>query len=351
MAFFSKFSKIPYTLDVLISILGWAVLCVLFGFFLILSTANFEQTGTRMVFICTFFLYVAIGAFIAAVEYGLLRVFGVAEKRKEIRILNDNIKDGHLVSGIETGTLKEVFSSLSDRPGDWMKAAKFGIFIVLSVFLTEYFFGGTVNLVIISASGLIAVSLLAMFSGFFAERFIFPMLKECREELSRRGEKVIEPKSWVNSIKTKIVFFLATPIIVVLTILSLMTEFSMEIAIFSLIGLFMSVMISNLLSFSIYQAFSGVTDFARKLSEGGKTVFSTGSLDSEVVDLSSSLNDAAEEVYRAKKAVEDSKGVLQERLEELERFHRLTVGREIRMVELKERIRELERENKILRSK
>lgn len=49
--YFSFFLRLPYTLNVLISILGWAFLCVMFGFFLILSHANFEETGTRGLFI------------------------------------------------------------------------------------------------------------------------------------------------------------------------------------------------------------------------------------------------------------------------------------------------------------
>jgi hypothetical protein len=351
MSYLPKFLKVPYTLDVLISILGWAVLCVSFGFFLILSRADFEKTGTRMIFVSTFFIYVAIGALLVGIEYGLPRFFGVKERRKELRVLNDNIENGHLLPGISTETLKEVFSSLSERPGDWIRAAEFGSLIVLSALLTELLAAGeTTNIFIILVSGTIAVLLLVMFAGFFAERFIFPVLKECRGILMERGEKIEEPRSWFNSIRTKFLFFLLVPIVVVMTILSFMAVFSAEIVVFSLIGLGMAVMISNLLSFSIYKAFSGIRDFARSLPRGEKTLFSTGSLDMEILDLSESLNDAAGEVYKAKVNAEDSRIALQERVGELERFHRLTVGRELRMVELKERIEKLEKENKKLRS-
>jgi hypothetical protein len=342
--------KIPYTLDVLISILGWAVLCVSFGFFLILSQADFEKTGTRTVFIFSFIVYVAVGALLAGIEYGLLRLFGIKEKRKELRILNDNIKDGHLIPGLPTATLKEIFFSLSERPKDWIVAAEFGSLIVLSVLSTELLAGGMTNFFIILASGTIAVSLLVMFAGFFAEKFIFPVLKECRETLIKRGEIFKERRSWLNSIKIKFLFFLMVPIVIVMTVISFMASFSLEAMVFPLIGLGMAVMISNLLSFSIYQAFSGVKDFAKDLQKGGKTIFSTGSLDSEIVSLSRSLNDAASEVNRSKTDAENSKTALQERIKELERFHRLTVGRELRMIELKAKIKELEEENKKLRS-
>jgi hypothetical protein len=345
-----KLLKVPYTLDVLISILGWAVLCVSFGFFLILSRADFDKTGTRDIFIFTFVIYVAIGALLAGIEYGLLRIFGIKERRKDLRILNDNIKDGHLLPGLPAETLKEIFLSLSEKPRDWIKAAELGSFVVLSAALTELLAGGTTNVFIILVSGTIAVSLLMMFAGFFAEKFISPVLKECRKFLMERGTIIKERRSWLNRIKTKFLFFLLVPIVIVMTVLSFMAAFNAEILFFSLIGFVMAVMISNLLSSSVYQAFSGVSDFAKDLPKGEKTLFSTGSLDEEIVNLSMSLNDAAEEVYRARINAEESKIALQERVGELERFHRLTVGRELRMMELKEQIKKLEEENKKLRS-
>ncbi len=345
-----KLLKVPYTLDVLISLLGWAALCVFFGFFLVLSQADFEKTGTRNIFILTFFICVVTGALLISVEYGLLRIFGIKEKRKDLRILNDNIKNGHLLPGLPTETLKEIFSSLSKRPGDWIKGAELGSLVVLSVLLAEFLTGGTTNLFIILVSGIIAVLLLVIFAGFFAERFIFPVLKECRKALMEKGEDIKEPKSWPNNIKIKFLFFLLVPIVIVMTVLSFMAAFNAKVLVFSLIGLIMAVMISNLLSFSIYQAFSGISDFAKDLPKGEKTLFSTGSLDTEIVSLSKSLNDAAGEVYKARINEEDSKIALQERVAELEGFHRLTIGRELRMVELKEQIKKLEEENKKLRS-
>jgi hypothetical protein len=342
--------KVPYTLDVLISILGWAVLCVSFGFFLILSRADFDKTETRDIFIFTFVIYVAIGALLAGIEYGLLRIFGIKERRKDLRILNDNIKNGHLLPGLPTETLKEIFLSLSEKPRDWIRAAEFGGLIVLSAALTELLAGGTTNISIILISGTIAVFLLVMFAGFFAERFISPVLKECRKILMERGEIIKERRSWLNRIKTKFLFFLLIPIVIVMTVLSFMAAFNAEILFFSLIGFVMAVRISDLLSSSVYQAFSGINDFAKDLPKGEKTLFSTGSLDEEIVSLSISLNDAAEEVYKARINAEDSKIALQERVGELERFHRLTVGRELRMMELKEQIKKLEEENKKLRS-
>jgi C4-dicarboxylate-specific signal transduction histidine kinase len=43
--------------------------------------------------------------------------------------------------------------------------------------------------------------------------------------------------------------------------------------------------------------------------------------------------------------VEERTAELQKRIDELEKFHQLTVGRELKMIELKEKIRDLEKKN------
>ena len=372
--FLKKFLRVPYTIDMVLSVIGWAILCAGFGYFLILSQADFEATGTRTIFIFTFPLYSIIVAFFVSIEYGILRFFGIKEKRRELRILNDNIKNGHLLPNLSTGTLKEIFYFLIERPRDWLRASEYGALIIFLTLLTEWLASGeTINLSIILISGLISVFLLVMFSTFFAERSIFSVLEECRALLLKRGEKIREPQSKFNSFRTKFTFFLTVPIIVVLVILSFIAHLDLEIAIFALIGLIMAITISKVLSFSVYQAFLGIRNFAKELPTSRRALFSTGSLDKEIVDLSEGLNKAAEEVYVARRELEEAKTILkvkvkartrelnelaenleeqveertkeiQERVKELEKFHKLTVGRELKMIELKKEVKKLKEE-------
>ena len=374
--FLKKFSRTPYTMEVFLFVAEWGILCVAFGYFLILSQANFEATGTKAVFTFTLFLYSIIMVFLASIEYGSLRPLGIKERRRELQILNENIKDRHLLPNLPTKILKEIFYSLAERPRDWFRTVEYGVFVIFLTFITEWLASGTTtNLLIILIGGLISVFLLAMFSTFFTEHFILPTLKECRAALIKKGEKIKEPQSEFNSLKTKFNLFLLIPIIVVLVILGFITPLHLEIVFFSLVGLSMAVVTSKVLSFSIYEAFLGIKNFAKELSINQKTLFSTGSLDKEIVDLSESLNKAADEVYVARKELEEAKTILkikvrartrelneltenlegqvesrtkelQRRVEELERFHKLTVDRELKMIELKKEIKRLKQEIK-----
>lgn len=348
-----KFPKLPYTVAVVLSLINWGFLCGAFGYFFILSRADFESTGTGQLFIFSFPLFVMIIGMAVVMEYGGFRFFGIKEKRKELRVLNDNISGGHISSNLSTKTLKEVCHSLVMRPMDGFTIGVrvAGIIIFLAL-LTEWLASGkTTNLPVILASGLISLVLLMVFANFFAQRFIFSTLQECRILLAQRGEKIKEPQLRFNTLKAKFNFFLLVPIIVVLTVLSIINVVNLNIIVLSLIGLAMSIMISRVLSFSIYEAFLGIKSFAKELPSGKKTLFSTGSLDIEVVELSEALNKAGREVYISRNKVEKTKQELKKRVEELEKWYKLTVGRELKMAELKKEIKQLKEELEKYRNK
>jgi PAS domain S-box-containing protein len=62
---------------------------------------------------------------------------------------------------------------------------------------------------------------------------------------------------------------------------------------------------------------------------------------SKIVELITRLQDRTAELEKSKKELERSKGELEMKIEESERLNKLSVGRELKMVELKKRIREL----------
>jgi len=365
--------KVPYTVAIAISTFGWSILCAAFGYFLILSYVNFEATGTRTIFIFSFPIYVIISGLLFTIRYGGLRFFGIKEKRRELRVLNDNVKAGNISSNLTTKTLKEIFNSIIGRPRDvFPVGAEHGGMVIFLALLTEWLASGqTTNLFFILVSGLITLFLVIAFNVFFAQRFIFSALKQCRELLLKRGEKIKEPRFGFNSLRVKFNLFLLIPIVVVLTILSFVFTFNLNIIIFAFLGLVMAIIISRLLASSIYEAFLGIKNFAKELPTKKRTLFSTGSLDTEIIDLSEGLNKAADEVYTAREELEEAKATLevkvkvrtkelevltkslekevnqrtkelQKRVDELERFHKLTVGRELKMIELKKEIKKLE---------
>ena len=106
----------------------------------------------------------------------------------------------------------------------------------------------------------------------------------------------------------------------------------------------MTVIISRMLFSSIYSVFREIKDFAAKLPQKEKTEYYTGSSYKEVLDLSKDLNRSAREIYIAR--VKEKKMIkeLQEKVNELKKWFKVTVGRELKMVELKKEIKKLKKE-------
>ena len=361
---------------VTISLLGvfWCILCAGFGLLVILNKAEFRTTGNKDLFILSIVVYVTVAALLASAEWGILRLIGIKKERKDIKVLNDNIKNGHIRSGVSVAVLKKIYNSLIKNPREsTVSAAKYISLVIILVAATEWWAGGLkANILIIVEGGLISLFLSMLFVNSFSEYSIFPVLKECRNLLAERDEKIAEPKPLLG-LGTKFVFFLSFPILIIFIILGFFSFLTLDILIPLLLGLFMAVAISQVLSSLIYRTFLDIEEFIKKLPKKEKIIFSTGSLNKEAIDLSKGLNLAAEEIYLSRKKLEEVKTVLEirvrartrqlreqaetlkkenekktkalkQRLKELERFSKLTVGRELKMVELKKEIEKLKKE-------
>ena len=337
------FPKDKYPSLPLLSLIIWVFLCATFGFFIILGQAHFEVTETKTIFIITFPFYVIIAGILVFAEYTNFGPLRAQRRKKEIEVLKKSIKGDRIASGISKEALKKVFYFLVERPGNTFRATiKYAGLVIFLTLLTEWLASGeTTNLFVILISGLVPLLLLSLFVIFFVQRFIFPTLKQCRALLREKGEKIKEPYFKFSSLKIKFIFFLLIPVLVVLTTLSFVSVLTSEIIILSLVGLAMAVMVSRQLSASIYDAFLGIKKFAIDLPNQERSFFATGSLDSEIIDLSESLNNAAFEVYIAGKKVRESERELNRKLKELEEWYRLTVDSELEMVDLKKEIEEL----------
>lgn len=351
----NKKIKIPYLISIVFPTGVWAFLCAAFGAFLILGRADFESTGTKMIFTITFPLCMIATLLIAFAGYGILRVFGIKIEKNYLKLLNDNIENGHLISGLSSKTIKDIFSALTREPARSFRAGyKYGILIISSTLLIEWFASGgqTVNLFIMFISGSVSCFFVVVFGSSFSERSVYNIAKECREELAKRGESVEECE--MINLKRKFNYFLLIPLLLIVLVLSFVPSVDLNVIIFSFIGFIMIVVISKALSSSIYLAFSELEVFAGELSKNKDKKFFTGSLTKEIVSVSYALNQAVEEIYLSQKEVEDKNRELKksyeeikERKEELEKFYNLTLGRELKMVELKKENEELKEKLKI----
>ena len=360
--------KVPYTLAVAIPNTFWAVSSATFGFFLILTKADFKTTGTEGVFIYAMLSFVAIAMLLVFLEFGILRFFGIKKwQRKEIKIINDNVLNGHICSEISDQTLLQVYNTFG-KIYKWLlsRNIQYTSAVVIICALIEWFASGQLkNVPIILIGGAIAISISFICTIPLYELLLSPARRECKMFLAER--KVNFKENPFLSLKIKSKFFIVLIALALGIILMLVPYLGIIPIIFFVITLLIISTLSGLVFESIYKAFVEIKESARELEKGKTISFFSGSLDKEIIDLSRSLNTAADEIYnvrntlkiqveartkaldREKKSLErkvkDRTEELQERVSELEKFQKLIVGRELKMVELKREIRELKKKS------
>ena len=104
---------------------------------------------------------------------------------------------------------------------------------------------------------------------------------------------------------------------------------------------------------SFYEVLVEIKELTGGLAKGTKHRFITGSVDKEIIDLSQNLDatsvkisDYQKNLKDEKTELEQAKKELQQKVADLEKFYNLTVGREMKMVELKKKMKEMEKETK-----
>jgi len=89
-----------------------------------------------------------------------------------------------------------------------------------------------------------------------------------------------------------------------------------------------------------------LTTLCQKVRKGDFKVRTKIQSKTEIGELAQSFNAMTKDLSEYRSALEEKTKELQKRVEELERFHRVTVGRELKMVELKKEIAKLKKELK-----
>jgi hypothetical protein len=326
----------------------WAFFCGLFGLFFILARVNFEGPTVERIFIFVWIFYMLATGFFSIFFHGGARLLKINLEHKDAFLINTHIIDGHIDSKISDKKLKKLFHILKKESVITVKrrGLYFGLLVSLSV-LTMYYIGTSVfNLIIILAGGLISFTILALFSIFSTEiSFVNNLLRECRQMLKKRG---IKPNEEIQlfTLEKRFSYFIILLFLVVVTILSFVPRPSLFILIFLILSFIMTVIISRMLFTSIYSVFQEIEDFATELPQKEKAEYYTGSSYEEVLDLSKNLNRSAREIYVVRAKEKKIKRELQEKVNELNKWFRVTIGRELKMVELKKEIKKLQEEKK-----
>lgn len=318
----------------------WAFFCGLFGFFFILAQVNFESPALERVFIFVWLFYMLATGFFSIFFHGGARLLRINLEHRDAYLINTYVVNGHIDSNISNENLKKLFYILKKEPIITFKrrGIYFGTFVLLSI-LTMYIIGtSSFNLAVILIGGLISLAILALFSIFSIEiSFVNNLLRECRKILKGRGIKP-EEEIQLFTLENRFNYFIALLFLMVITILSFIPRPSLFILIFLILVLIMSVVISRMLFSSVYSVFQEIEDFAAKLPQREKIEYFTGSSYKEVLDLSENLNRSAREIYMAKAREKKIRKELQEKVDELNKWFKVTVGRELKMVELKKKI-------------
>ena len=325
-----------------------AVLAAIFGAFIIAEKADFKATGTVMVLIFAPLTLVTIFVSSIFLKHGLLRIFGIKWEEKIHKVLNDNIIKGHILPDISDQKLLELYNSL-----ERFKKRMFNDFIrctsgvVILWILIEYLASGYQlrNVFIILAGGFIASVMRIIFGIILFDILAYPARKECKMLLVARN-KHFEETHFIT-LNTKLKFFIILTILTLATFLFLVYPLTPILIMFSIVTLFVMGLLSHLIFNSIYKALMEIKESAEELAEKRQAYFFSGSSDKEILDLSQSLNKTSQKITDYQEKLEKTKENLQERVNELDRWYKLTVGREVKMMELKKEVKKLSEDKKI----
>lgn len=267
-------------------------------------------------------------------------------EHKDSWLINNYILNKRVDQKISNEKLKDLFYVLKKEPFIIFKKTTLysGMAVVMTV-LTMYWVGTEIfNIFVILIGGLISVVVLGLFSIFSTEMsFVNNLLKECRQMLKKRGIK-IEEEIQLISMEHRFNYFITLLFLIVITFLSFISRPSLFIIILLTLALAMIVIISRMLFASIYSVFKEIKDFAEKLPHKERAEYFTGSSYKEVLDLSENLNESAKKIYESAEKERKMREELQAKVNELNKWFKVTVGRELKMIELKKEIKKLEEE-------
>ncbi len=324
-----------------------AVLAAIFGAFIIAEKADFRATGTMMVLMLAPLILVTIFVSSIFLKHGLLRIFGIKWEEKIHKVLNDNIIKGHILPDISDQKLLKLYDSLERFKKrmfyDFIRCTSSIVFLWI---LIEYLVSGYQlrNVFIILVGGLIASVMRIIFGIILFDILAYPARKECKMLLSARN-KHFEETHFIT-LNTKLRFFIILTVLTLITFLFLVYPLTPILVLFSIVTLLVMGLLSHLIFDSIYKALMEIQESAKELAEKKEASFFSGSSDKEILDLSQSLNRTSQKITDYQKKLERTKEDLQERVNELDRWYKLTDGREVKMRELKKKIKSLEEKPK-----
>lgn len=321
-------NKTPYTFKIIIPVVGWGLLCSFFSYTLILTVTEAKQE--TLIYGAPLLLFSLLILF-------LLR-YGLGFFYKEAKTINNNVSYKDEIKNKESKEeIKIVLKSLVGFCKN-LYAFSFAsglVVVAVAVLLASFNYGTLEYFLIVLISSLVGLFFFVSFSLFFSQQIVFPVIKKCREILSKEGDENIV----LSSVKSKFYLLFLFPFLSVLVVMISIYPVDYKTIILALTGILMALIIGRVIYSYIYRSFSEIERFGRK-NDGD---FIIGSLDKEFVDVAFNFSSLSKEMEILKKHSEKTKKEMEKRMEELEKFFNLTVDRENQMIELKKKIKELEK--------
>ncbi|MFA5013479.1 MAG: hypothetical protein WC520_02835 [Candidatus Paceibacterota bacterium] len=332
--------RIPYTLKLLFPTMGFAGICVFFGCVLILSIGKFEPAGSRLLFI------IGIPAVLLAdYIFTIFRFGNFWFSSEESKAINNALYQSDFPKKLKPEEAKNIFYSLVSFSRNIFSSTIWeGLILTILIVVIGTWRGIRIeDTLIIIGGASVATVLSAVFASFYSEQKTFFLVKALRKKLMESNETV--PNINFDSIKSKFYFLFLFPIITAIIVLLCVFPFDFNVAVLSVVGITMVLIIDRVLFLYITKSFYEAEEFITDMAEGNSTVFATGSVDKELVTLIDGLNDASKRALISRKESEKAKEEMKNRVIELEKFFDLTVNREIKMVELKKQIKKEKEKN------
>ncbi len=339
-------NRFPFTFRVILPVVGWGFLCSFFAYVLIMTTAGFNDKQGYFFSLFVFVLLIII-ALVTVILSGTSFL-----SSHEAKSLNENIVGREVRQDLKLEQAKETFYSLVHFCRNIFTSIIWGgllLSVIITVVMNIWQKIDLQSSLIILSGGVIATVLLAVFSSFFSEQVTFLPIKACRKKIAE--EEGIVPDINFDSIGSKFYFLFLFPILTTIIVLVCVFPFSPNIALLSVIGIVMVLIIDRVLFVYISKSFFEADGFIKGVANGERNIFTTGSVDKEFVNLIDNLNQASKELEESRKESERTKKQMENRVDELEKFFDLTVNREIKMVDLKKEIKRLEEKQKTARKK
>jgi len=324
----------------------WGAFCGFFGLFFILTKSDFRSLELVRILIFVWLFYMFACGFFSFLLNGGFNLLKIDIEHKNSKMINKYIIDEKIDKKISNEKLKELFVVLKKEPLTVFRKIFIytGLEIIASA-LTLYYVGFPFfSIIIVLIGGSISIMILALFSLFFTENFVVnKFLKQTRKMLNSRG---LEFDEGVQSftLENRLNYFIVLLFLIVVVLLSFIPNLNFFLLTILSLAFILVLIVSRMLFESIYSSFKEIKKFVVKIPKEEKTTYFTGSSYKEVLDLSDIINQSVERLYEAREKREEAQNKLRKKIEELNKWQKMTIGRELKMVELKKEIKRLEKE-------